>query len=702
MCIRDRYQRRVRGKNLDMSSRALKQRLKQQLLEQPPEPESESESEEEEQGGSLFALLGEDSSEEEEEREEEAEPVTQAAEADVVAHGEVDQVELEEPQAEKQELEAQPEKQEKDEAPSGPSKAKKKKKRARKKRGGGNKGGAEAEQASSSVQVLGVGAAAVYRESEVVTVTGVHHEDVEPYYTIRMQDGREKQTPASYLSQIQNQTQTEQAPAVTLAGVLAVHPPKLDPMHEMKQLFGARVVNGDAQSGGGRNRHARRVHTRRTVTCTPQNDWPRMTDGLTLERVHGTDSFRYKYSGSYHFAEQWHVEAVASMDPNNFVLLLQQYPYHVPTLLQLASVMRSQGQADQSDGLVQRALYALEYGWEMSGFRPLSGSARLDANTTENKPLFDALWQRMLAVGRQGCFGAALAFCKLILSLSPNEDPCGILQCIDYYAIRAREYHTLLQLCAGFESVKSLSLLPNMAYSSAFAQFRLGNQEQADRSLQQAMALFPGVLVMLVNEAGSTVAGREWQPLLAHPHLTKNSPPSSATLRFLQEIFVKRNVFLWKQADVMQWLLSSAEQLIGSIDDEEVGDLVSVSHDQYPASSTNRYRHLSYQEFTDTVEFIPEDEPDPVAPAGMRVPQEPAAYHPDPDVNVAAAFLESMLPWNHAPTDETAAPNAAENAEIDAWFCLLYTSDAADEEDSVDLGGRRIIKKKKYKGPIRR
>ena len=31
-----------------------------------------------------------------------------------------------------------------------------------------------------------------------------------------------------------------------------------------------------------------------------------------------------------------------------------------------------------------------------------------------------------------------------------------------------------------------------------------------------------------------------------------------------------------------------------------------------------------------------------------------------------------------------------------AWLdtCLLYTSDAADEEDSVDIGGRRIIKKK--------
>ena len=28
--------------------------------------------------------------------------------------------------------------------------------------------------------------------------------------------------------------------------------------------------------------------------------------------------------------------------------------------------------------------------------------------------------------------------------------------------------------------------------------------------------------------------------------------------------------------------------------------------------------------------------------------------------------------------------------------CLLYTSDAADERSSVDLGGRRIIKKKTY------
>ena len=42
------------------------------------------------------------------------------------------------------------------------------------------------------------------------------------------------------------------------------------------------------------------------------------------------------------------------------------------------------------------------------------------------------------------------------------------------------------------------------------------------------------------------------------------------------------------------------------------------------------------------------------------------------------------------------------NAELKALVgtCLLYTSDAADERSSVDLGGRRIIKKKKQIKPV--
>ena len=40
------------------------------------------------------------------------------------------------------------------------------------------------------------------------------------------------------------------------------------------------------------------------------------------------------------------------------------------------------------------------------------------------------------------------------------------------------------------------------------------------------------------------------------------------------------------------------------------------------------------------------------------------------------------------------------NTFMVAKGCLLYTSDAADERSSVDLGGRRIIKKKKQRQTI--
>ena len=38
-----------------------------------------------------------------------------------------------------------------------------------------------------------------------------------------------------------------------------------------------------------------------------------------------------------------------------------------------------------------------------------------------------------------------------------------------------------------------------------------------------------------------------------------------------------------------------------------------------------------------------------------------------------------------------------ESLKCRLYICLLYTSDAADERSSVDLGGRRIIKKNNKK-----
>ena len=56
----------------------------------------------------------------------------------------------------------------------------------------------------------------------------------------------------------------------------------------------------------------------------------------------------------------------------------------------------------------------------------------------------------------------------------------------------------------------------------------------------------------------------------------------------------------------------------------------------------------------------------------------------------------TLFEFTHAEVGQTVAERWALPGKYVA--CLLYTSDAADERSSVDLGGRRIIKKTKTGG----
>mgnify|MGYP003376568262 CR=1 FL=1 len=74
-------------------------------------------------------------------------------------------------------------------------------------------------------------------------------------------------------------------------------------------------------------------------------------------------------------------------------------------------------------------------------------------------------------------------------------------------------------------------------------------------------------------------------------------------------------------------------------------------------------------------------------------------------VDARAVFREAGVEFQASP-DPLAR---LRNEEVSRLFevatrttgdCLLYTSDAADERSSVDLGGRRIIKKKNNKRSV--
>eukprot|EP00658_Telonema_sp_P-2_P047543 TRINITY_DN36174_c0_g1_i1.p1 TRINITY_DN36174_c0_g1~~TRINITY_DN36174_c0_g1_i1.p1 ORF type:complete len:128 (+),score=55.68 TRINITY_DN36174_c0_g1_i1:31-414(+) len=67
---------------------------------------------------------------------------------------------------------------------------------------------------------------------------------------------------------------------------------------------------------------------------------------------------------------------------------------------------------------------------------------------------------------------------------------------------------------------------------------------------------------------------------------------------------------------------------------------------------------------------------------------------------VSRSTATTATPPTPTPTTPSTPTSTPTSPSTSSATCLLYTSDAADEEDSVDLGGRRIIKKKKKKKQI--
>ena len=217
--------------------------------------------------------------------------------------------------------------------------------------------------------------------------------------------------------------------------------------------------------------------------------------------------------------------------------LLQVYPWHVDTLLQMSEVHRLQsGQlsfpfdcdiADNEDigaasDFAERALYAFDR-CLMPSFSVTTGASRLDFDRVENRPMFTALHRIISYLGRRGCWVTAFNFAKLLFSLDPLGDPHGAAFWLDFLAIKSNNGQWLLSM---FEQEDQAAVafdgLPGMAFAKALA---LRQKENAAKSkdhsasevaLQAAIWTFPQVVPLLADKINANLPdGARSHPLFA-------------------------------------------------------------------------------------------------------------------------------------------------------------------------------------------
>ncbi|XP_028931205.1 transcription factor 25 [Ornithorhynchus anatinus] len=413
-------------------------------------------------------------------------------------------------------------------------------------------------------------------------------------------------------SELSNQPQigviTESRP------LLYVEHRNLNPETELKRYFGARAVLGDQ-----RPRQRQRQYHHSTWLTAPKDTWPRYSKtGIVmrlLEMKRGVQYFTYEHHREYQQVQFKFLDAVESLDPNNIVLLLQMNPYHIDSLLQLSDVYRLQEDQEMARDLIERALYSLECAFHPV-FSLTSGTCRLDYRRPENRAFYLALFKHMIFLEKRGCPRTALEFCKLILSLDPENDPLCLLLIIDLLSLRARDYGFLIRMFQEWESHRNLSQLPNFAFSVPLAYFLLSQHEDLPESeltsvrasasclIQRALIMFPGVLMPLLDRCSM-------QPddaVLTHPFFGPNSQISQPpALTQLIALYLGRTHSFWKDLTVMAWLEINVREVLRTVDAGE--PIVEASERKrkvrYQSAPRNIYRHVILSEMKEATAALP-------------------------------------------------------------------------------------------------
>lgn len=253
---------------------------------------------------------------------------------------------------------------------------------------------------------------------------------------------------------------------------------------------------------------------------------------------------------------KFYASVVMTPDPDSLMQLLQQHPYHVETLLQVAMVMLRQGNNKAtSNALVEKGLFVFDRSLNKRFHEMLQDGKneliRLPYESYMNRQFYLCLFRLITGLAERSTFYTALCYCKLLLSMSPAEDPLGVRYFIDHYAILSDEDLYLIKF------VNSPLVLtygqwytPGLAYSEVLAHLNLGNNEAAKSALARAFNAHPYCGAKLYEAVG---LGSE----------VKLDTEKNVVDELAAETYLVRAPLLWKDQAHRQFLHDELLVLIG-------------------------------------------------------------------------------------------------------------------------------------------
>ncbi|XP_018308237.1 transcription factor 25 [Mycetomoellerius zeteki] len=441
---------------------------------------------------------------------------------------------------------------------------------------------------------------------------------------------------------------------VSKEDILTVQRKHLNPCNELKKIFGSKTIEAE-QSKKNKGRPGNLKKTR--LICPDDIPWiPIKKSGLSmsLDPDHSTETtenvlyFVYEHSASYKEVQQKFLQAVESLNPENIITIMNIHSYHIDTLLQVSEMCKLTEDLAHAAEFIKRALYCLECAFHPF-FNVTTAKCRLDYRKQQNRALFITLFKHLGFVGGRACYRTSLEFCKLLLSLDPEGDPLAVVLCIDFYALKAKEYEWFIKFCNLWEDSRNLTQLPNIVYSLALAHFRMGNKTDADKLLQNALIMFPDVLTLLVDQCNIQTDSEIKAYDFFYPHAN-----ASPALEKLQKLYVMRSFHLWKETDILPWLEDCVCKVVDRVEtkDDYVKYCAVKRSVRYRGKlPRNILRHIILSEVQGVmvhIEEIQDEDPvlsyDPLPPLdSINIYKKPTANSRPDSSNIFSLFFSSLF-----------------------------------------------------------